>query len=160
MAQSTYATSIAGVKLDTNDVKPGHALGQKAEGEGGAVYLYVRFAAAQVRGNAVHLDKDHLATLLTTTSSPLGNRVGIVRATTAAANDYGWVQIAGQVGVNVAASAAANIRLNTTATAGRLDDDGTTGAKTIERMFLNVANGGAAAVVEASLTFPTVGATI
>lgn len=160
MAQSSYATSVAGVKLDLNEVKAGHALGQKVEGEGGAVFLYCRFAAATVRGDAVHLDKDHIATRLTTASSPLGNRVGVARVTSAAINDYGWVQVNGQVGVNVAASATANTRLNTTATAGRLDDDGTTGAKVIERMVLNVANGGAAAVVEASLTFPTVGATL
>lgn len=160
MTQAIYATSQAGVKLDLNEVKAGHALGQTAQGEGGAEFIYVKYAAATVAGDAVHLDKDHLATRLTTSSSPLGARVAVARTTSAAINEFGWVQVAGQAPLNVAASAAANVLLNTTATAGRLDDDAGTGAKRIERAVLNAANGGSAAVVEATLSYPTVGATL
>lgn len=160
MAQSAYATSQAGVKLTLNQIKADQALGQVAGGEGGAEFIYAKFAAATVAGDAVYLDKDHLATKLATAASPLGARVGVARVTSAAANEFGWVQIAGQAPLNIAASAVANTRLNTTATAGRLDDDGTTGAKVIERAVINTTQGGAAGVAEATLSYPTVGATL
>jgi hypothetical protein len=160
MAQSAYATSQAGVRLTLNQVKPDQALGQTTQGDGGAEFLYCRFVAATVLGDMVWLDKDHNATKLTTTSSPLSSRVGSARVTSAAINDYGWVQVAGQAPVNIAASAIANTRLNTTATAGRVDDDGTTGAKVIERAIINTTQGGAAGVAEATLSYPTVGATL
>lgn len=160
MTQSAYATSQAGVKLTRNDVKPDQVLGQTANGEGGAKFLYVKFAAATGNGDAVWLDKEHTATKLTTASSPLSARAAVARVTSAAANEYGWVQVAGQAPLNIAASAVANTRLNTTATAGRLDDDGTTGAKVIERAVINTTQGGAAGVAEATLSYPTVGATL
>ncbi len=160
MTIAAYATGGAGVKLNLNEAKAGHALGQTVKGEGGAEFIYVQFAGATIAGDLVHLSANHVATRLATASSPLGARVGAARVTSAAANEYGWVQIAGQAPVNVAASAAANTRLNTTATAGRADDDGTTGAKVINDMILPAANGGSAAVVEATLSFPTVGATL
>ncbi len=160
MTIASYATGLAGVKLDLNETRAGHALGQTVKGEGGSEFIYVQFAAATVRGDLVHLNGSHVATRLTTASSPLGARVGAAVVTSAATDEYGWVQIAGQAPVNVAASATANTRMNTTATAGRIDDDGTTGAKVVNNLVLPAANGGAAAVIEGTLSYPTVGATL
>ena len=159
MTAASYANSIAGVVIGEADTVRQHQLGQIAHGENGSMFIYVQFAAATVPGDAVHINKDFLATLLTTSASPFGAPCGVGRAT-AAINQYGWAQRRGQGSLNVAASCAANARVNTTATAGRLDDDGTTGAKVIEGVILNAAAGGAAAVVECTLDDPRVGATL
>jgi hypothetical protein len=79
---------------------------------------------------------------------------------TAATGNFGWVQRRGQASIRVLASAAANTRLNTTTTAGTLDDDGTAGSKQIEGIHIQFANGGATANVEGTLNDPIVGATI
>jgi hypothetical protein len=53
--------------------------------------------------------------------------------------------------MNVLASCAANVRLNTTATAGSLDDDGTAGSMQVQGIYLTAAraasNGSAAGIL-------------
>mgnify|MGYP000644375364 CR=1 FL=1 len=89
-----------------------------------------------------------------------GARVGVAQATLAT-GQFGWFQIAGRGTVNTLASAALGTRLNTTATAGSVDDDGTAGARVINGMVLKAATGGAQANnSSAVLQYPTVGLTI
>ena len=100
----------------------------------------------------------------TTTSAPgaqgPGSRVGVAQAALLD-NQYGWFQVYGKGGVRTSASAAIGTRLNTTATGGQVDDDGTAGAEPINGMTLMTATGGAAAVnADAMLSYPTVGQTL
>jgi len=89
-----------------------------------------------------------------------GSRVGVAQATLTA-GQFGWFQIAGAATINTLASAALGTRLNTTATAGSLDDDGTAASRAINGVVLKVATAGAQANnTTARLSFPTVGVTL
>lgn len=100
----------------------------------------------------------------TTTTAPgasgFGSRVGVAQAALAD-NEYGWFQIYGKASVRTLASAAKGTRLNSTATSGALDDDGTAGSEAIVGAVLGTATGGAEATnADAMLAYPTVGATL
>lgn len=89
-----------------------------------------------------------------------GSRVGVAQVALAD-NQYGWFQIYGRGPVRTLASAARGTRLNTTATAGALDDDGTAGSEQIFGIVLTTATGGAAATNENGvLNYPVVGVTL
>ena len=76
-------------------------------------------------------------------------------------NEYGWFQIYGKGSVRTLASAAKGTRLNSTATAGAVDDDGGTGAEAINGLTLGTATGGAEATnADAIFAYPTVRATL
>lgn len=104
------------------------------------------------------------AMITTTNTAPgasgHGSRVGAAQVALAD-NEYGWFQIYGKGSLRTLASAAKGTRLNTTATAGAVDDDGTAGARAIVGVVLGTATGGAAATnADATFTYPSVGATI
>ena len=103
-----------------------------------------------------------MATL--TTSAPgasgPGTRAGAAQAVLAD-NEYGWFQIYGKGSVRTLASAAIGTRLNTTATGGALDDDGTAGSEPIQGVTLLTATGGAPATnTDATFSYPVVGTTL
>lgn len=148
-----------GVKTNDTTTTPQFALGSRST-KSGKEYLYVQAGTGGLSANqAAFVDEAYAALAMTTTNGTYGGLVGVPEVAIAA-NAYGWVQTFGNCSLNVAASCAADVRLNTTATAGRLDDDGTTGAKVINGVKLNTANGGAAADTSAYLNFPSVGATL
>lgn len=160
MTAATSINDILGANPFQIDTTRQHRLGQIARGVNGAEWEYVQFNSASIiRGHVLAIDRDHVATHLTTAASPRGQRCGVAMGTATTGN-FGWVQRQGQAEIRVLANAAANSRLNTTATAGILDDDGTTGAKQIEGVHLQVANGGATANQEGTLNGPIVGVTI
>lgn len=161
MAVATSINDILGANPFQIDTTRQHRLGQIGRGVNGAEWEYVQFNSGSiVAGHLVVIDRDFVATTITTAASPRGNRCGVVMAATASAGTFGWVQRQGQANIRVLANAAANARLNTTATAGILDDDGTAGSKQIEGIHLQVANGGATANVEGTLNGPIIGVTI
>lgn len=89
-----------------------------------------------------------------------GARVGVAQAVMAT-NQYGWFQVYGKSSLRTAASCARGTRINTTATVGVVDDDGTAGARAINGVVLGTATGGAEATnADAYLSYPTVGATL
>lgn len=93
-------------------------------------------------------------------SSGFGSRVGAAQAELAD-NEYGWFQVYGKGSVRTLASAAKGTRLNSTGTAGAVDDDGTAGAEAIGGLVLGTATGGSAATnADAIFSYPTVGATL
>ena len=63
-------------------------------------------------------------------------------------------------GPGVLASAAANVRLNSTATGGSPDDDGTSTTKTLDGIYLTTARGGSNGSAPGVLNYPQVGVTI
>ena len=89
-----------------------------------------------------------------------GSRVGVAQAALAD-NQYGWFQIYGKGGVRTNALAAKGTRLNTTATDGQLDDDGTAGSEAVFGVVLGTATGASAAVnADAIIDYPSVGVTL
>ena len=136
-------------------------VGNMAIGDDGSCWVYVQASGAIDQYDICVLDETWQAAAATTTNtaSAFGQWCGVA-AVAFADNDYGWVQMSGVTSVNVLANAAANAALNSTATAGTLDDDGTTGAETIDGIVLTTANGGSTASAAAVLLWPKVGATL
>ncbi len=100
----------------------------------------------------------------TTTTAPgasgPGTRCGAAQAALAD-NEYGWFQIYGKGSLRTLASAAKGTQLNSTATAGAVDDDATAGAEVINGLVLGTATGGTAATnADAVFSYPTVGRTL
>ena len=103
-----------------------------------------------------------MATTTTTApgSSGYGTRFGAAQAALAD-NEYGWFQIYGKGSIRTLASAAIGTRLNSTATGGALDDDGTTGAEAISGIVILTATGGSEATnTDAVFSYPTVSTTL
>jgi len=93
-------------------------------------------------------------------ASGFGSRVGVAMAALAD-NEYGWFQVYGKANLRTLASAAKGTRLNSTATNGALDDDGTAGSEAIFGVVLGTATGGAEATnADAILNYPSVGTTL
>lgn len=98
--------------------------------------------------------------MLSTSNDAIGNRVAIAPAAMVA-GDQGWFQVLGFCdNVQVLASCAANVRVNTTATAGALDDDGTAGAMSILGLVLSTARAASQGNAPAILSYPTIGVVI
>jgi hypothetical protein len=131
-------------------------------------YIYVQYAASTdfSVGDVVAISAAGVATPITTANAAPGQSVGrkvgvVVRAVSSLATpQYGWVQVSGIGAIRVLASAVLNTPLNTTATAGVLDDDATAGSRVIDGVVLNATNGGSTALVAAMLNNPFVGRTL
>ncbi|MEM9523125.1 MAG: hypothetical protein AAF982_03890 [Pseudomonadota bacterium] len=141
------------------DVYPEFELGTHMKGDAGREYVYVRANGAITANDVVFIDENHQADQLDTTNSAsaFGRMLGVAPATFAD-DQYGWIQIKGACTLNVGSACAANTQLNSTGTAGRVDDDGTAGSE--------VAEGLATTGIESSntaagwLNYPRVGATL
>jgi len=163
MATSAYATDLCGVDFNRTDTDPQFTLGQLAKGSDGSEWVYVQADASGVTGTGyvVLLNENWSADMLDTTNSAsgFGQRVGVAPVAVSA-SEYFWTQVKGVCVVQVAASAAANTALNSTATAGQVDDDASVGAEVVNDLVLTTANGASAATAAAYLSYPTVGATL
>lgn len=152
-----------GVDFYVADTSQQHAAGAIALGERGSVFKYGQANGAITgRGYTVLLDPDYAAVALlsvTNSGGAQGELVGVAQCALAD-DEWGWFQVAGTSPVYVAASAAANTTLNTTATGGVLDDNDLTGSENIDGLVLNAADGGSGGNVVAILNFPVVGAAV
>ncbi len=131
--------------------------------EDGRAWLYVQANGAIVINAACVITEAGQAAeaSVTTTATARGDAVGIATAAFAD-NEYGWLAVYGtgtDILVLVSASAAANVPLNSTATDGELDDDGSVGAEVIDGLVIITADGGSGSAIQAELNWPTVGAT-
>jgi len=95
------------------------------------------------------------AVMLSTSNDVSANWLGVPSAQASVAGTYIWLQRNGQTQVQVAASAAANVDLVATATAGQLDDGVTVGLFA-KGVTLTTARGGTAGLAPAILSWPTV----
>ena len=154
---------VVGANLDetyaAGDSK-GFGLGDRYVDDAGREYVFV-VAGGAITGAAYvcTIDAAYSATMLSTANDARGNLVGIPLAAFAS-GEFGWLQVKGPSTIRVLASAVANTRLNTTATAGALDDDGTVGAMQVQGAYITTTNGGATANVAAILNYPFVDVTI
>jgi len=136
----------------------GFALGTLGQDNEGNVYVYCQASGAITgEGYACFIDESFQAALLSTSNDDFGDRVGIAPVAFAD-NEYGWVQVYGICNIQVAASAAANAVLMTTATAGQLDDTAT--GVSVAGAILTTARGGTAGTAAGFINWPTIGATV
>lgn len=152
-------TQIMGVDPTQVHTSASFKLGTRAQDAGGREFVYVGADAAITAGDACIVHEDYGAQGITTTLAAAGTgqgkQVGVAMATLAS-GEFGWLCIFGtgtDVVVKVSASCAAFTTLQTTATAGQLDDAATAA---VAGIVLIAANGGSAATVQAVLTYPRV----
>lgn len=125
----------------------------------GKEYVYVQADGAISANDVVIITEAYQADQIDTTNSAsaFGDMVGVADAAFAD-DDYGWVQVKGPCTINVATSCAANTELNSTGTAGRVDDDATAGAEVVVGLVTTGAESSNAAA--GMLIYPRVGATL
>lgn len=158
---------LSGIDPTTTSATPVYGLGDLGANvttAGTKVYMYVRAAAAISANFVVDINgSTYAAAQTTTTSGAPGTGTGksmAVAPISFASGDYGWVQVYGNGLVQVAASCAAYTNLNTTATAGQIDDDATTGARRVDGIILNTARAASAGTASAWINWPRIGSTI
>ena len=138
----------------------GFGLGDRHIDQAGNEYVFVQAGSGGITANFVAtIDEAYGAVMVSTSNDARGDLIGVAPVAIAA-NSYGWVQVKGVCNVQVAASCAANVRLNTTATAGQIDDDGTGGSIALDGIVLTTARGGSAGTAPAVLNYAIQGATI
>ncbi|TXH12209.1 MAG: hypothetical protein E6R03_13330 [Hyphomicrobiaceae bacterium] len=158
-SQVTAATAIPAYRLGTRGGYDHPTLGRQE-------FVYGRANGAITGLGYVCLEATGFDFVLatTTTSAPgssgPGSRVGVAQAALAD-NEYGWFQVYGKGSIRTLASAAKGTRLNTTATGGAVDDDGTAGAESITGLVIMTASGGAAETnADGMICEPVVGVTL
>jgi hypothetical protein len=145
-----------GAKFNAAEAAPLFALGTVMWSDTGKAYVYCQANGAITGdGYVVAIDRTFQAIMLSTSNDAAGITVGVA-STDFADNEYGWIQVYGPANVRVAASAAANAVLNTTGTAGQIDDDGTAASFDISGVILTTANGGTAGTAPGVLNWPAV----
>jgi len=126
----------------------------------GNEYVFVQAGVGGITANFVAtIDEAYGAVMVSTSNDARGDLLGVAPSAIAASS-YGWLQVKGVCNVQVAASCAANARLNTTATAGQLDDDGTAGSFTCDGIFLTTARGAGAGTAPGILNYSIQGVVI
>jgi len=108
-------------------------LGTVVNGADGTRYVLVQAAAALMAStdapNAVAIDENYQASLMTTALAAAGHGLGFCPQLVIADNDFFWARIAGaNFNARVEASASADAFLRTSATAGRLGSGSTASA--------------------------------
>jgi hypothetical protein len=159
MAIASRVFDPIGINIAQVSAMPQHDIGQQAFGNMGAKWIYGQAGAALGAGDMVILNNSYVASGLTTANSPRGAKVAASPNLAVPINHYAWFQVEGQAACRAAGAIAAGARINTTATAGAVDDDGTVGAKEIIGISAIVAVG-AAGVFELQLSNPVIGTTI
>lgn len=125
----------------------------------GKAYVFVQASAAIAANDLAFFTTAFAATALSTANDARGNLCGVALVPFAS-GDFGWVQVRGGSSMNVLANCAANVRLNTTATAGKLDDDGTAGSMHVQGVYLTSANGAGTNATACVLNDPFIDATL
>lgn len=154
------AQTLIGADVDNKSTEAGFELGTRHyDPNTDKEYIYIQAGEALTANAAVVITEAGQAEMVDTTStaSAFGDRVGVI-SIAFDDNDYGWAQIYGACILSAPTSAPANVRLNSTGTAGRLDDDATSGAEVIVGVALTAT--AASNLGAALLTYPTVGATL
>jgi hypothetical protein len=128
----------------TNGANAEFPLGTRVVGKDNVEYVYVQAAAALMTAttdpNAVAIDEDFQASLMTTALALNNYELGFAPQAVIADNDYFWARVNGaNFNARVSASASADTYLRTTVTAGRLGTASTASAVTFTGVVIVVA---------------------
>lgn len=137
----------------------GFGLGDRFTDSSGNEWVFVQAGSALAQYDVAFISSAFAATALSTSNDARGNLVGVA-GVAFASGEYGWLQVKGTGQMNVLASAAANTRLNTTATAGSLDDDGTAGSMQVQGAYLSAARAASAGPAAVMLNHPYIDVTL
>lgn len=143
----------------TSDV-PQFTLGQQITASDNSVWTRVKLGTGGSTGAGFFIvfDEDFLGVMVDNTHGSLGDKVGVWAAGAAVAGDYGWVQVYGTCdAMQVLASAAANVALATTTTAGALDDTVTNPTVNITGVVLTTARAASQGNAPGVLNYPVIG---
>lgn len=154
------AIGIQDVSLQSST--PEYVLGTVASSNDGNYYQYVKAGEAITQYATCLIDENYNIVMATTTTSApdAGQGKAVCVPQIALTNAYyGWVLVKGTGSVLGAASCVKYTELNTTATAGTLDDDATAGAEVISGIVFDTTLTGAAAT-SAVINYPFVGRTL
>lgn len=150
----TIGQNSVGGNFTATATDPIFALGTRMKGAAGAEWMYVQANGAITGpGYSCIVDETFQAAMVSTSNDAGGDLIAVA-GVAFADDEYGWLQVAGACDLRVSASCAANVRINTTATAGQLDDDGTSGAFAVTGMILTTARSGSAGLAPAFLNYP------
>lgn len=151
-------SAIGGADSTRTTTNAEFGLGDVVSNGKGSVFVYVQASEALTANAAVLITEAAASEMVdnTATASAFGDRVGVI-GSAFLINEFGWAQIYGAAVVSVGTSAAANTILNTTATAGRLDDDSTAGAEDIPGIVTTASE--SSNLAACILNYPTVGVT-
>jgi hypothetical protein len=154
------AIAIQDVSLQSST--PEYVLGTVASSNDGNYYQYVKAGEAYTQYACGLIDEDYTIVMATTTTSApgagQGKAVGVPQIALTSGY-YGWALVKGTGSVLGAASCVKFTELNTTATAGTLDDDATSGAEVISGIVFDTTLTDAAAT-SAVINYPLVGRTL
>ena len=155
----TVGQNAVATAFDDGDTVAQFALGTRMKGAGDREYVYVQADGAVAATDFVILDDAWQADQLDTTNSAgkIGQLCGVSEGALAD-NEYGWIQIFGTCTGNVGTGTAEGDVVNSTGTAGRVDDDATSGAETLEGVHVTATAASNAAVV--TLSYPRILATL
>ena len=154
----TLATSVPAFRL-------GSASGYDDPIEGYKEYVYGSSVGVQTAGQVCVEGAAGVYTPVTTALSAPGQvgghgtRVGVAQAA-ATAGQFCWYQVYGRCAALTAGAVAVGTRVNTTATAGAIDDDGTAGVRPILGAVWKTLVGSAIVGADCRLSYPTIGLTI
>lgn len=158
-----YTASTAGTWNENVQPGPPFAAGTVTNMQNGGVAVYAKLSTGGATGQYYAIVAPaaawSAAVMMSNSVGALGDPVGSWLGNGAAVSgDYGWVQIKG-AGSIFANTASANVAMQSTATAGEVDDANGAGTKVLTSLWLTTANAGAAAVTACEMNNPTVGAT-
>ena len=133
-------TAFIGANLASDSTTALFGVGDRYVDSAGNEYVYVKASSAIAQYDCVTYDETYNTTVapVSTSNDARGDKVGVAPVAIASGS-YGWLQVFGPCTMNVKASCAANVRLDTTATAGSLDDDGTTSSMQVQGIYLTAA---------------------
>lgn len=155
----TIGQNAIGTAFDAVTTDRKFDLGTRMKGAAGAEYVYVQANGALAATDVCIITEAGQADAidLTNSAGALGTMVGV--ANVAFADDeYGWVQVRGATTANVGTGASTGTKLNSTSTAGRVDDNAGAGSETVLGLYTTGAEtSNAAACV---LQYPFIDATL
>jgi hypothetical protein len=145
------STGLIGANVDrvssgttTDGQNAEFSLGQRVTGPDNTEFVYCQAAAALMAAttspNAIAIDENYQASLMTTALANANYELGFCPAAVIADNDFFWARVNGSnFNIRVAPSAAADTYLRTTATAGLLGTASTASAVVFTGVVLVVA---------------------
>jgi hypothetical protein len=146
-----FVTPSAGIDLDATSTTKEFALGAivtgtDSSGSYAAEYKYVKASAAIAQYAVVKIDDDGTAAELDTTTSGVEPTAVGVAQVAFAQDEYGWVVVSGNGTVQAISggSAAADVAIYTTTTAGHVDDVSSNSDKILGLKLTSAESGGVA----------------
>lgn len=138
------------------DSQLGMNLGARYTDPNGKEYIFLKGVASALLGSWVTYNESFVTVLATKAEidklKPLAVAQGAI-----VANKFGWFQVFGEVAAaRVLASAAKEVAIYSSATAGSLDDDSTSQTK-VNRAVLRATDGGSGGNVTAYIAYPSAG---